>query len=120
LVLDQNGHIFAEYIRYLSLAGEPGMGDVFMRWVNDHQHNESFCTLIPLTISSGGEILEFPNRESLSGFDPSDKKFVAVAAAHPEKPPIQAAVDRGWVRYREALAEAEVRVELLCPKDIRS
>lgn len=118
LALDKNGQIFAEYLRYLSLSGEPGMGDAFMRWVNDHQHDERYCTLIPLTIESDGEIVEFPSRRSLAKFDSSDKKFVAVSAAHPDKPPIQVAVDRGWVRHRDALAEAEVEIDFLCPDDI--
>ena len=118
LVLDAEGKIFAEYLRYLSLSGEPGVGDAFMRWVNDHQHDERFCTLISLTIRSTDQIVEFPTRQSLAGFDPSDRKFVAVAAAHPDKPPIQVALDRGWMRYRDALAEVDIQVDFLCPNDI--
>lgn len=118
LVLDAEGQIFAEYLRYLSLSGEPGVGDAFMRWVNDHQHDERFCTLVPLTIKPDGKIVEFPARQSLTGFDPSDEKFVAVAATHADKPPIQVAVDRGWVRHRDALAEAGIEIEFLCPDDI--
>lgn len=118
LVLDAGGQIFAEYLRYLSLSGEPGVGDAFMRWVNDHQHDEKSCTLVPLTVRPDGQIVEFPTRQSLAGFDPSDEKFVAVAATHPDKPPIQVAVDRGWVRHRDALAEVEVEIEFLCPDDI--
>jgi hypothetical protein len=120
LVLDREGRIFAEYLRYLSLSGEPGVGDAFMRWVNDHQHDEKLCTRIPLTIKSDQKIVEFPARSALAGFDPSDEKFVAIAAVHPDKPPIQVAVDRGWIRYRDALAEAGIKVKFLCPDDIAS
>ena len=118
LVLDEGGLIFGEYLRYLSLSGEPGVGDAFMRWVNDHQHDERFCTLIPLAVRPDGTIVEFPAQTSLAQFDRSDEKFVAVAATHPDRPPIQVAVDRGWVRHRDALAEIEVEVQFLCPKDI--
>lgn len=120
LVLDEGGQIFAEYLRYLSLSGEPGVGDAFMRWVNDHQHDERLCTRIPLTIKPDHKIVEFPARPALARFDPSDEKFVAVAAAHPDKPPIQVAVDRGWIRHRDALAGVEIKVEILCPDDIAS
>ena len=33
LTLDANGLICAEYRRYLSMAGQPGTGDAFVRWV---------------------------------------------------------------------------------------
>jgi hypothetical protein len=118
LVLDREGRIFTEYLRYLSLSGEPGVGDAFIRWVSDHQYNEDFCTLIPLTIQANGEIAEFPEHTGLAKFDPSDKKFVAIAVKHPESPPIQVAVDRGWVRHRTALGEVGVAVVFLCPNDI--
>jgi hypothetical protein len=118
LVLDADGQIFAEYRRHLRLAGEPGVGDAFMRWVHDHQYDEKFCTLVPLTIRPDGTIVEFPSASSLSNFDPSDKKFVAVVAAHPDRPPICVAVDRGWVRHRDALATVGVEIEFLCPNDI--
>jgi len=118
LVLDANGQIFAEYLRHLDLSGEPGVGDAFMRWINDHQHNEKFCTLVPLTIRPDGEIVEFPSQQSLAEFDPSDKKFVAVAVVHADSPPIQVALDRGWVRHRDALADAGIEIEFLCPDDI--
>ncbi|MEX0973664.1 MAG: hypothetical protein WDZ46_10475 [Solirubrobacterales bacterium] len=89
-----------------------------MRWINDHQHDARFCTLVSLTIRPNGEIVEFPTQQSLAKFDPSDKKFVAVAVAHSDDPPIQVALDRGWVRYREALADVGVEIEFLCPGDI--
>lgn len=120
LVLDANGTIFEEYLRYLSLSGEPGVGDAFIRWVNDHQHDTDFCTLVDLTIKPDGEFVEFPDSQELSGFDPSDKKFVAVASAHPDRPVLRVALDRGWVRYREALAKQNVEIEFLCPRDIKS
>jgi hypothetical protein len=59
--------------------------------------------------------LQFPNDERLVGFDRSDHKFVAVALAHPERPPILNAVDADWWYYREELARHGIRVEFLCP-----
>lgn len=119
LVLDSNGQIFQEYLKYLSLSGEPGVGDAFIRWVNDHQHDQNLCTLIDLTVRPDGEFVEFPDNQALRGFDPSDKKFVAVASTHPDKPPIKVALDRGWVRHREALAKEDIEIDFLCPLDIK-
>lgn len=36
LVIDAMGEILAEYIRQLSLSGQPGVGDLFVKWVHDH------------------------------------------------------------------------------------
>jgi hypothetical protein len=58
---------------------------------------------------------EFLLDPSLATFDPSDRKFVAVAVAHPEHPPILNATDSDWWDYREALAHHSVRVEFVCP-----
>ncbi len=35
LVIDAGDEIFDEYRRQLSMSGQPGMGDVFMRWVHE-------------------------------------------------------------------------------------
>jgi hypothetical protein len=74
--------------------------------------------LVNLSIEADGDISQFPADEALSGFDPSDKKFVAVAVSHHANPPIRVALDRGWVRHREALKDARVEIEFLCPDDI--
>ena len=52
----------------------------------------------------------------LSSFDPDDRKFVAVANAHPGKPPIMEATDRQWWGWKEALHDAGITVHFLCPE----
>ncbi|MCX6021072.1 MAG: hypothetical protein NTZ05_04970, partial [Chloroflexi bacterium] len=37
LILDAEGEIFAEYQKNLSMRGQPGVGDAFLKWVHDHQ-----------------------------------------------------------------------------------
>ena len=120
LALDADGHIFDEYLKYLSLSGEPGVGDAFITWVNDHRFNPGTCTLVPLTTTDNDSYLEFPKSKDLAGFDRSDRKFVSVANTHPATPTIQVAVDRGWVRYADALKAAGITIDLLCPADIGS
>jgi hypothetical protein len=42
-----------------------------------------------------------------------------VANAHSAKPPIQVAIDRGWWNHKDALKEAGINVEFLCPDQIQ-
>lgn len=114
LVLDANGLIFKEYLRYLSPAGEPGVGDAFIRWVHDNRYNAERCTLVPLTPTDDGSFHEFPKGAGLESFDNSDRKFVCVSSVHQDDPVIQAALDRGWARHAKALLAAGVVVEHLC------
>lgn len=120
LVLDAEGRIFAEYIRYMSLAGQPGTGDVFVRWVADNRYNADLCTLVPLTDAEDESYVEFPSSDDLAAFDPSDRKFVAAAAAHAGNPEIVVALDRGWIRFSQALAATGITLQVLCPNDIGS
>lgn len=112
LVLDKGDRIFTEYRANLSLSGQPGLGDQFMKWVHENRWNVKFCEQVPVTCSDETNQLfdEFPVADALSDFDVSDRKFVAVANAHPQKPPIVEAVDYKWWGWKDALAEAGVRV----------
>ena len=61
---------------------------------------------------------EFPDHPGLAGFDVSDRVFVAVSAAHPEKPPIVEASDSKWWGWKDALEQCGVRVGFLCPDEL--
>jgi hypothetical protein len=37
LVMDAGNEIFDEYRRHLSMSGQPGVGDRFMKWVHDNR-----------------------------------------------------------------------------------
>ncbi|HSU82609.1 MAG TPA: hypothetical protein VLR69_09330, partial [Thermoanaerobaculia bacterium] len=52
----------------------------------------------------------------LAAFDPSDRKFVAVAVASGEQPEILNASDTDWWHHREALSRHGVEVRFLCPQ----
>ena len=115
LVLDDGGLIFDEYRQNLSLSGQPGTGDAFLKWVHDHQWDPQWCdrrTLTPFGTAPDG-FAEFPGAEALREFDPSDRKFVAVANARPPKRPILEAVDYKWWGWRKALAAEGIQVVFL-------
>ena len=69
-----------------------------------------------IAINKNGESYdEFPVHDGLSDFDKSDRKFVAVANAHPEKPQILQATDSKWWGWKNVLKEVEITVHFLCP-----
>lgn len=119
VVIDDERHILNEYRNNLREQGQPGVGDAFLLWLLRNHYNPYRCCRIHITPSNvpaaASSFAEFPPDPALAGFDPSDRKFVAVAVAHPEHPPILNAVDSDWWDYRQALARHSVQVEFLCP-----
>lgn len=113
LVMDEGNEIFREYLDHLSLSGQPGLGNVFMKWVHDHSWNADMVTQVRIT-KNGDSYDEFPAHGELSNFDPSDRKFVAVANAHPEKPPIVQATDSKWWGWEKTLARVGITVKFPC------
>ena len=115
LVLDAGDEIFDEYRHQLSMKGQPGMGDRFMKWVHDNRW--TFPDSDRVNITRNGESYDqFPQHKGLDDFDNSDRKFVAVANAHPTKPPILQATDSKWWGWKDALAEGGITVHFLCPE----
>lgn len=114
LVIDSEDEIFSEYRQNLSLSGQPGIGDRFMKWVHDNRWKFPEEDLVTIT-KNNNSYDEFPHHVKLAGFDPSDKKFVAVANAHPQKPPILEATDSKWWGWKDSLLEVGINVNFLCP-----
>jgi hypothetical protein len=121
IVLDDGWRIVKEYKNKLSSAGKPGVGDAFLKWVLTNMQNSKRCRMVRLTPRAGDEnhFHEFPCDTGLKDFDPSDRKFVAAAAAHPEHPPVLQAADSKWWGWQKALNNAGIRVVFLCPDEIR-
>ena len=92
------------------------MGFQFYRWVERNWTNPERCDLVEIRPVNGLEINfeEFPDDPSLADFDDDDRKFIAVACAHPERPPIWQAVDGKWRDFLDALHQNGVTVEYLC------
>ncbi len=115
LVLDAGDEICEEYAHKLSRSGQPGVGDRFMKWVHDNRWALPDGNRVEIT-KNGNSYTEFPNRKDLEEFDPSDRKFIAVAYKHPCHPPILQAVDRKWWPFKNALKNAGITVRFLCPE----
>jgi hypothetical protein len=119
LLVDDKGHILREYTRRLGFSGQPGAGHAFAKWAFDHQAILGKVRQVPISPRTGGgwrRYNEFPDSATLATFDKSDQKFVAVAVASGDNPPILNAVDSDWWNHRTALANAGVTAEFLCPQ----
>ncbi|HPV04724.1 MAG TPA: hypothetical protein PLC24_09215 [Myxococcota bacterium] len=119
LIIDAGDEIFDEYRRQLSMKGQPGVGDRFMKWVHDNRWGLPDSHRVAIT-ENGNSYEEFPTHGGLNNFDKSDRKFVAVANAHVDKPPILQATDSKWWGWKTALAEVGINVRFLCPKYVET
>jgi hypothetical protein len=119
LIIDAGDEIFDEYRQQLSMSGQPGVGDRFMKWVHDHRWSLPATQRVAIT-KNGDSYDEFPKHNDLNGFDRSDRKFIAVANAHLDKPPILQATDSKWWGWKDALAEVGITVQFLCPEYVEA
>ena len=121
LIIDTGDEIFDEYRQQLSMKGQPGVGDRFMKWVHDNRWSLPDAHRVTIT-RNGDSYDEFPTHDGLNNFDISDRKFVAAANAHADKPSpsILQATDSKWWGWKDALAEVGIAVQLLCPEYVEA
>jgi hypothetical protein len=121
IVLDDGDRILSEYRGYCCISGQPGIGDSFMKWLHDNFGKNDLVNTVGLNAREDGhQFLEFPDHPELDEFDPADEKFVAVANAHPDKPPILQATDSKWWGWRDPLLACGISVELLCADEVEA
>lgn len=119
VLIDETGFILDEYSRHMSHRGQPGTGDAFFKWLWENQGHIDLCTRINIhpRDENGTSFPAFPEDDiNLSSFDLSDRKFVAVAIASGEFPPIINATDTDWWNFQEALADHSVTICFICPE----
>ena len=111
LVLDAGYEILKEYER--NVCKNSNMGILFYRWLYSYYGKIQPEDLIKLEKNNDGQYIDFPYDEHTKNFDESDKKFIALANAHYEKPPIIEAADGKWLGYEEAFAKYGISIEFL-------
>jgi len=116
LVIDGQWLIIKEYMNKNSQSGQPSAGDKFLKWVLLNHTNTDRCEKVAITQIAENNFAEFPKSPSLEKFDPSDRKFVAVALTHHAKPAIANAVDSDWHNHKQALVQHGVKLNFLCPE----
>ena len=115
-LLDDKQLIIKEYRKRLSHSAQPGLGDAFFKWLWENQANPQHCRIVPVTVHADRGLAEFPDDPRLDSFDPSDRKFVAVALTSGTRPKLLNATDTDWRHDRQALAENGVDLLMLCPE----
>ncbi|MGE3345444.1 MAG: hypothetical protein AB7L71_18640 [Vicinamibacterales bacterium] len=119
LFIDDQEAILTEYLRVVS-PGQPEAGGAFVKWTLQNQWNDALVTRVPITPQTGGptEYRELPAPTLGTTYDRSDQKFLAVAAAHGERPPVLQSFDSKWWGWQASLAACGVTVHFLCPREI--
>lgn len=109
ILLDSEGAVQAEYHRHLNPSGQPGVGDRFYLAVLQSalRRVERF----PLPKRSDGEYADLP-QEILDVFDPSDRKFAALARQ--QVAPVANATDSDWLHHRALLRRFGITVHFVC------
>lgn len=118
--IDDGGRIVGEYRANLNAQGQPGPGDAFVKWLLTHEWGGERVTRVAITPKEGDDqdFEELPVPPSGTVYDRSDRKFLAVAAASDEHPPIFQAFDSKWWGWQSALSQAGVTVVFLCQEAI--
>lgn len=118
VVIDDAYLVLREYQRKIDPNRGRGVGAAFLKWLLQNQANVRKVERVSLTETAQDQFREFPDPALEPSFDPPDRKFPAVANAHPRKPPILQAVDCKWIDWWPALERTGIRVEFVCPDDI--
>ncbi|MEO1766822.1 type II toxin-antitoxin system VapC family toxin [Thiobacter aerophilum] len=119
VVIDKAFEILGEYQRKLDTRTGKGPGEAFLKWLLQNKANPNKVHQVALTKHADHDYAEFPDPALADQFDPPDRKYVAVAYAHPSKPPVLQAADSKWLRWQSQLQAHGIRVEFPCPQDIR-
>lgn len=112
VVVDDGSLIIDEYRKRLNLSGRPGVGDLFLKHVFDHQYSGERVMRVPVTQSEDDSrgFEELP----VNTLDRADRKFLAAAVVGDAV--VVNATDSDWNEERALLDELEVDVVQLCPK----
>ena len=118
--IDDAGAIVQEYRANLSGSGQPGPGDAFLKWVLTNEWAGIRVTRVPITPKTADpeDYEELPTPTDGTVYDRSDRKFLAVAAAHDPHPAILQSFDSKWWGWQAALAAIGVTIIFLCPEAI--
>lgn len=116
VAIDDKNLIIDEYRRHLDSSGEPGVGDSFLKHVFDNQYvggRVQRVAVTPIDDERRG-FTELPDND----FDPSDRKFLAVAVV--AEATVLNAVDSDWQEQEALMKGLGVIVEELCPQHVRA
>ena len=110
VLLDYEGAIETEYRRHLNPKRQPGVGDRFYLALVSGQAR--LVEHVHLLRRPDGQYAALPQAVIDAKFDPSDRKFAALAAQ--EGAPVVNATDSDWLEHRQTLEQHGISLEFLC------
>jgi hypothetical protein len=113
ILLDVDGAIQEEYRRHLNPRGQPGVGDRFYQIVL--QSPPEIVERVELPKRSG-EYVDCPSALIAEGFDPSDRKFAAMARRG--RATVLNATDSDWIGHAATLRRERITVDNICGCDM--
>lgn len=124
VVVDNQFLILGEYQHKLDTRRRPPrLGDAFVLHILQNMANPSKVSTVDLTPTNKAQttFAEFPPDAALEAdFDPTDRKFIAAAYAHSERPPIIEAADSKWLGWEAGLKIHGIELEVLCRAELQA
>ncbi|MFZ4828180.1 MAG: hypothetical protein ACOYLB_12580 [Phototrophicaceae bacterium] len=118
VVLDTGKHVLQEYRKNMYPDPSNGFASQFLAYLLNNEYTLERVYRVKLTQDADGRYLTFPDDPRLARFDPSDKKWVALAIGYHhemgESAPIVNASDSDWLEYNSLLREHGIIIEFLC------
>ena len=116
IVIDSENEILKEYLKHMKkLRFDQNIATEFFKWVLMNKATNRVQEY-KITKTADNTYVEFPESPELNDFDLSDRKFVALAKAHPLHPCIYNGSDTDWWDYKEALEKEGIHIVFLCEK----
>lgn len=111
-ILDDSGLILDEYSKHLNFKGQPGVGDMFFKFIHDNLYSTpkiEAVLITPIDDESRG-FDELP----VNSVDKSDRKFLAVAVKATAS--IANATDTDWHEQNSFMASLGISIQQICPQ----
>jgi hypothetical protein len=118
VVIDDAHRILNEYQNKTTPIKNKRPGDVFVMWLLRNAANTKHVERVTLTEPAPDEFDDFPDQTLQPAVDAPDRKFLATAGAHPQRPEVWQATDSKWLDWWQPLKAAGVTVEFLCGDDV--
>jgi hypothetical protein len=115
VVIDDGDEVRKEYTRAIQDSKPLQLGALFLVHVIRNQYNPHFVQRVNLEKNDEGEFVDFPATGELAQFDPSDRKFAALARN--QNLPVTNATDSDWARFQHLLVANGITVNFLCGDD---
>lgn len=127
VVMDDQNAALKEYRQQMYPDPNPsaGLASQFLMYLLTYQYNVTRVYRAKVMQNAGtGAYLLYPLVASVQKFDPSDKKWVAIALTYQQetqKPaPIVNATDSDWLHFASAFEQLGIQIEFLCPNLLKT